>query len=256
MGCLEGVKAMACSNCGSESLIRAHLIPRVFAVEVKVGKSFAANVSKSGTYRSTQSGIWDDTILCAKCDGVLGNYENYAHGVTKRIRAAEDAKPLQQRTLSDVDITMILKCCAGILYKFSLTSRQNGRVELGRYQESLRHFLFHAGAPCPAELDVLVLRPLRFGDDDGVFAYRAPRDDRAHGLNFYRMMLGGVIFFVNLDARGTELHAAKDDFIKAHTTAMRFTMVDALKFEEFTVPAGLVHTGRLSGFLDRAVAGG
>jgi hypothetical protein len=253
---LEGVNAMACSNCGSDSLIKAHLIPRVFAVEVKVGKSFAANVLESGTYRPTQSGIWDNTILCAECDGVLGNYENYAYGVTRRIRATEDAKPWQQRTLADVDVTMILKFCAGILYKFSLTSTENGRVELGRYQESLRHFLFHAGAPCPAELDVLVLRPLRYADDADVFAYRAPRDDRAHGLNFYRMMLGGVIFFVNLDARGTELHAARGDFIKAHTNAMKFTMVDALKFEEFTVPAGLVHTGRLSGFLDRVVPRG
>lgn len=241
---------MTCSNCGSESLIKAHLIPRVFAVEVKVGKSFAANVSESGRFRPTQSGIWDNTILCSKCDGVLGNYENYAYQVTKRIRRAETPTPWQTRTLGDVDVSMILRFCAGILYKFSLTGADNGRVKLGRYQELLRQYLFNSDSLCPPELDVIVLRPIRYANDNGVFAYRAPRDDRASGLNFYRMMLGGVIFFVNLDSRGTASHTLKNEFIKADTNSLKFTIVNAHKFEEYTTPARLVHEGSLSSFLD------
>jgi len=245
---------MSCQNCGSDILIKAHLIPRVFAFEVKVGKSLAAGVTSGDDFKVSQSGVWDKEILCGPCDGVLGEYENYAFGVTKRIREHEDIPPWQQRTLSDVDVQKLLKFCAAILYKFSLTKPLNGRIRLGRYQEVLRRFIFEPGADCPAELDVLILRPLRFPNDNGVFAYRAPRDDRKHGLNYYRMMMGGVIFFVALDARGTSLHSAKDSFIKSHPGAMTFTTVDAQAYEEFTIPARLINEGRLSDYLDRVEA--
>lgn len=242
---------MPCRNCGSHELIKAHLIPRAFAVEVKVGKSIAAGVKSSEAFTHSQSGIWDDQILCGRCDGVLGRYENYTLGLTKRIRACPDTSPWQQHVLSGVDSEYVLKFCAGILYKFSLTTPPKGRIGLGRYQDVLRRFLFEPGVECPPEIDALIIRPLRFPSDDGVFAYRAPRDDRQHGLNCYRMMMGGVIFFVFLDSRGIALHSARDSFIKGESNTMIFTTVPAQAYEEFAIPARLVNQGRLSDFLDR-----
>lgn len=242
---------MQCRNCGSDATIKAHLIPRAFAVEVKAGKSMAANVVSGENFIQTQSGVWDNKILCGPCDGMLGRYENYAHGVTKRIRACRGTHHWQQRTLDRVDTEELLRFCAGILYKFSLTTPRNGRINLGRYQEILRLFLYEPGAPCPPELDALIVRPLRFPNDNGVFAYRTPHNDRQHGLNCYRMMLGGVIFFVFLDARGSSPHRAHGSFLKRTPGAAIFTTVDARIYEEFTIPSRMVHQGRLSDYLDR-----
>lgn len=246
----EDLCSMSCVNCGSAALIKAHLIPRVFAVEVKVGKSFAVGVASGDKFKTSQSGVWDKEILCGPCDGILGEYENYAYGVTKRIRAYKDTQPWQQQVLSNVDVEKLLRFCAGILYKFSLTKPQNGRIKLGKYQEVLRRFIFEPGADCPAELDAWIVRPLRLPNDDGVFAYRAPRGDRKHGLSYFRMMMGGVIFFINLNARGASLHPLKGSFIKAHPEEMTFTTVAAQTYEEFTIPARLVNEGRLSEYLD------
>lgn len=251
---VKGHRRLRCANCNSAELIKAHLIPRVFAVEVLVGKSLVANVTSSDSFTSTQSGIWDKNILCGECDGVLGAYENYAYGVTQRIRAQKGINPWQQRTLSDIDTDKLLRFCAGILYKYSLTKPENGRIRLGRYQEVLRQYIFNPSEACPSELDALLIRPLRFADDDGVFAYRAPRDDRQDGLNCYRMLMGGVIFFVYLDARPTHLHSASSYFIKNYSDNATFTTVAAQAYEEFTIPAHLANSGRLSDRLDRLEA--
>lgn len=49
---------MICNNCGSDALIKAHLIPRAFCVEVQTGKSHAASVTKNESFEVTQSGVW------------------------------------------------------------------------------------------------------------------------------------------------------------------------------------------------------
>jgi len=242
---------MMCLNCGSPKLIKAHLIPRVFAVEVKSGKSLASGVISGDRFEITQSGAWDRDILCGVCDGILGEYENYAFQISRLVRFRKNTFPWQQWVHNDVDSEKILKFCAGILYKYSLTSKKNGKITLGRYQELLKHFIFTPGAGCPPELDALIIRPLRFPNDDGVFAYRAPSDDRQHGLNCYRMMMGGIIFFVFLDSRGTGLHSAREDFIGANPGTLKVTTVDARTYEEFTKPARFANEGRLSDYLDR-----
>lgn len=251
---VEGHRKLRCANCNSAELIKAHLIPRAFAVEVLVGKSLVANVRSSDSFKSTQSGIWDKEILCGKCDGILGAYEDYALRVTQRIRAQNGTAPWQQRTLSDIETDKILRFCAGILYKYSLTKPENGRIRLGRYQEVLRQYIFNPSEPCPSELDALFIRPLRFAGDDGVFAYRAPRDDRQDGLNCYRMMMGGVIFFVYLDARSARPFWASPHLIKKHSDNATVTIVDAQAYEEFTIPERLANSGRLSDHLDHLEA--
>lgn len=242
---------MACANCGSDALIKAHLIPRVFCVEVQEGKSHAASVNTRGEFTPTQSGLWDKTILCGECDGIMGRYENYVYKLTQRIRATENTQAWQRRTLTDVDVTSVLKFCAGILYKYSLTSPEKGRIDLGPYQTMLKEFIFEPDSACPSALDALLIRPLRFPNDNGVFAYRTPHRDKISGLNYYRMMMGGVIFFVNLSNRGTSAHPSREDFIKNHSETVPFVTVDALMYEEYTVPASLAHRGKLSDYLDR-----
>jgi len=243
---------MNCSNCGSDALIKAHLIPRAFCVEVQTGKSHAASVTKDGNFVVNQSGVWDRNILCNKCDGRLGDYEQYAHRVAQEIRSSGSSTVGKTKIVAGVDNIKILRFCAGILYKYSLTTKANGRIDLGRYQEVLRTFIFDPSSPVPSELDALIVRPLRYDNDTGVFAYRAPAPDRQNGVNVFRMMMGGLIFIVQLDKRTLSDGLLSSMLIRGCAEGLPFATVAAADFEEFTTPRELAHSNeRLSTYLDK-----
>lgn len=240
-----------CRNCGSDALIKAHLIPKAFCVEVMTGKSHAASAAKDGRYEVSQSGVWDPNILCAKCDGKLGAYEQYAHRIAQVIRQTGSETSWKTQIVADTENLKVLRFCAGILYKYSLTTKENGQIKLGRYQDVLRSFIFDQNCDTPREIDAFIVRPLKHADDTGIFAYRTPSPDRKHGVNLYRMMMGGLIFFVQLDQRPIS-GIPQEMLIKNQAAGLPFATVDAAEFEEFTIPRGMIQKNeKLSAYLDR-----
>lgn len=247
----ERLESMKCKNCGSSDLIKAHLIPRAFCFEVQNGKSHAVANAGRDAFKIIQSGLWDKGILCSGCDGKLGAYEQYVHKIGQEIRRSGSDTAWKTKIVLGVDNVKVLRFCAGILYKYSLTSKINGQITLGMYQEVLRSFIFDQRSDVPAELDAFVVRPLRYIDDREVFAYRAPLSDRKHGVNIYRMMMGGLIFFVRLDKRPiTDI--PPEMMMKDCAEGLPFTTVDASQFEEFTMPREMVLINEnLSAYLDK-----
>jgi hypothetical protein len=242
---------MTCDNCGAEETIKAHLIPRVFCKQVQTGMSHAAQVNASGNFLISQSGVWDSTILCSTCDGVLGEYERYAHKVSSGVRDRGSDASGRIKIMSNVDTVKMLRFCAGILYKYSLTSERSGKITLGRYKNIIREFIFDQAKPAPNELDVFIFRPLRHYGDKGVFAYRAPLPDRKYGINMYRMMMGGLIFFVKLDRRRISDPNITPFLIKGREE-LSYLTVPATLFEEFKLARDALRINpRLSDYLDQ-----
>ncbi|TFD72148.1 hypothetical protein [Cryobacterium sp. Hb1] len=240
-----------CNNCGAHGTIRSHLIPRAFCVEVQDGPTHAAGVTNAHTFEKTQSGLIDRTILCHKCDGVLGDYENYALKFFRKFREETPRKVGELVPVPDADIPKLLRFCAGILYKYSLTTPEHGRIRLGAYQHALREFLYNEQRGIPLGLGLFVLRPMRFDGDQGVWAYRAPKDDRQEGLNLYRMMMGGVILFVYLDKQIAQRKPEAPNFVSADSSLFSIATVSAFDFEEYTKPQELAfEEGKLSDYLD------
>ena len=237
---------MTCKNCGVNKTIKAHLIPRVFCTQVQTGKSHAASIRKDGMFKISQSGIWDNNILCDKCDGELGTFENYVHKLSQTIRNYGSEFPGKTKIVDNADNVQVLKFCAGILYKYSLTTEENGRINLGRYQNILRNFLFN-NTSVPEELDVLIFRLIRYPYDNDVFAYRAPMLDRKFGVNMYRMMMGGLVFFIKLDKK----EIAEEMLIKT-ANGVPYVIALASHFEEFKIAKNIIKEHeKLSNFLDK-----
>jgi hypothetical protein len=242
---------LICKKCNAEKTIKAHLVPRVFCTQVQTGKSHAVLVTKNGNFKTSQSGIWDNEILCAKCDGVLGEYENYMYKVSSSIRSGGSDVPGKCKIVEGVDTANVLKFCAGILYKYSLTSKQNGQIQLDRYQDVLKDFIFVENAETPLELDAFVFRPLRYLQDDGVFAYRAPLPDRKYGVNIYRMMMGGLVFFIKLDRRVLPDESIQKIMIK-NCEGMPYLTTPVIDLEEFEEPRSIFDKNqRLSDYLNK-----
>jgi len=72
----------------------------------------------------------------------------------------------------------------GVLWKYSVASAENGRIEVGPYQNTVRDVAF-SRINVPKLIDALLIRLKLHRDDGDVFAYRAPKPDRQEGMNGY-----------------------------------------------------------------------
>ena len=242
---------MACLNCGERKTIRAHLIPRSFAREVQVGKAHAVVRVNGEILKLTQSGIFDTDILCGPCDNHLGSYESYALKALRRVRKAATGFPSDKvLTVTDIDGDKMVRFCAAILWKYSVTSRRNGRIELGPYQGTLKSVIFD-NAPIPTQIDAFAFRLVRDSKDDGVFSYRTPRPDRKEGINVFRLMVGGTLFFIRVDKRSLENRVLAPLWLRGQSS-MSVLVAPAQFFEEYKSGQKLAHSdSKLSRFLEK-----
>lgn len=239
---------MSCLICGTVPTIKSHLIPKVFAREVQVGKAHAL-VRSSEDFDTTQSGIFERGILCKTCDNELGKFENYAAMRFRKIRQDTKASHYGLHVLSDTSGDNILRFAAGLLWKYSVASQESGRINLGPYSDILRDIAF-SQKTIPKNVDAIVVRLKTHDEDDGVFAYRAPAPDRKENVNGYRILVGGMFIFVKLDQQVPH-GGAFEHFSIAGKSALPYTVIHAQHFEEYQLAEKLVHNGRLSDFLDK-----
>ena len=217
--------------------------------EVQVGKAHAVT-SGDAQFASSQSGLWDMNILCASHDGELGRFEAEALTAFQRLRAQAAGQGVGTYDLTGIDSRSLLKFYAAILFKYAITRKELGKIELGPFLEPIQNFLFR-NAPVPTFLDALLIRPLLHAADAEVFAYRAPRWDRKFNRNMYRMMMGGVIAFVLVDNTPlqdphTRVHLIKDSAVP------KYTVLPAQQFEEFTMARALIaDNDRLASYLEK-----
>jgi hypothetical protein len=190
---------MACLNCGADATVRAHLIPQTFVREVRGdAKGHALTNSELSSFQPSQNGRYDDAILCAACDNILGKEEKYASETLAAIRRSALHIVGRAFMVDGIEGDRLLRFAAGIAWKYSVTKPQYGGIALGPYSLILRDLLFrdaHTGEAVDA-----FLMKLHSGDDIAYF-YRAPSLERYEGLNFVRFAVGGFIVLLKLDRR-------------------------------------------------------
>lgn len=239
---------MTCLVCGKTPTVRSHLIPRAMAREVQVGTGHAV-IKRPGEFIHTQSGLYETSILCADCDNALGRIENIAAKAFRRIR--QEAKKLGEGKywIAGVSGDDILRFLAGVMWKFSVASTRHEKIQLGPYQQIAQELAFSDGL-LPDSCDAWLVRLKIKEDDDSVFAYRAPKPDRIHGVNGYRLILGGVFAFVKTDQRKPQWGGLEGHSIKAKAD-LPYSVEWAQRFPEYRVAASLTHRGKLSEYLDK-----
>ncbi|VVO95881.1 hypothetical protein PS865_02587 [Pseudomonas fluorescens] len=239
---------MSCLICGTTPTINSHLLPRTFAREVQVGKAHALARS-SDDYDHTQSGVFEQDMLCKNCDNNLGKFENIAAQAFRKIRKSAKDAVVGKYLLTGSKGDDILRFAAGTLWKYSVSSEQNGRIDLGPYRDILRDIAFNQ-SPIPASIDALLFRLKTHDEDDGVFAYRTPKSDRQEGVNGYRLLVGGMLIFIKTDKQNPKSDAYTLGSIRGKTD-LPYIVLPAQEFEEFRKARDLVQSGPLSAFLDK-----
>lgn len=243
---------MSCLWCGAEPTIKAHLIPQAFAKEVRDGDRDHALVRSDGQFRPTKNGLFDFHLLCAQCDGHLGNHERYAFQSLQRLRNATVTICNRTIEVDGLDTNQLLRFMAGLVWKYASTKRELGQLDIGSYRSILADIAF-TNAPVPPSVDAFFIRA--FTGSDEVYSYRAPLRQKIDGANFVRFSLGGCLFFLKIDKRPNPLNPPERHWLRSQDSFLVYTPPLAWT-EEGRMTIGLRRTNTaLNEFLRKVAMG-
>ncbi len=175
-------------------------MPRGFARDIMKGHKHNIQVSIENV-RATQHGVYDPKILCAKCDGILGAFDDYAIETCRRFKA-EHVIQHGMFSLSNVDGDKFTKFVLAVLWRASISTRvEFKKVALGPYESLAQKVLFGA-APLTdmCGFEVMLSRyTSRKIDVEGI--YTLPAKIEGLGVNGWGFAVSGFRFIVKVDGR-------------------------------------------------------
>jgi len=130
--------------CPNTELIKAHIVARGFADEARGPYSHNWLISDQRVSH-IQLGVWDSGILCATCDGKLGDLDNYALSVCRRFAGKHVVRPDGLFEMSGVDGDKFATFILSLLWRASITTRPEfAKTSLGSYEDRARDVIFGA----------------------------------------------------------------------------------------------------------------
>jgi hypothetical protein len=235
-------------NCGAPKTIQAHLIPKAFVMEVKGGRGEQHLIIHQGASppKVSNTGVYDKAILCGPCDNVLGRYEKYAHSILGQLRRGQ-LEPGRVVTVEPLDGDRLVRFAAGIAWKYAVTTKERGRIDIGPYPEILRSVAW-GEQPIPDTIDLAMFRIIEFDGD--VYFYRTPMPDRQDGVNIVRFAVGSFVFFLKIDRRRPSGVVPADCWLRGRSVGT-FLTVPASAFEEGRIHAKLASHPTVRNFFGR-----
>jgi hypothetical protein len=188
-------------GCTSTALIDAHIIGRGFARMIMGDGKHNVKVSLDRTV-VTHHGVYDRKILCARCDGVLGKYDDYAIKVCRRFVKEHRPSSGGRFVLEGVDGDCFAKFVLSVLWRASISDRPEcHKVKLGPYDDLVRDVLF--GAKSLAELKSYRLYVARYqsAKPNPPPFYLFPEPMRVDQRNGWGFVLNGFRIEATLDQR-------------------------------------------------------
>lgn len=188
-------------GCNCTKLIKAHIVPRCFARALMGQSTHNIQVSLVNA-RPTQHGVYDPTILCAKCDGILGEYDDYAIEICKRFEPDHIVKD-ETFELANVDGDKFAKFALALLWRASISSRPEfKKINLGPYERAARDVLF--GAKPLSDIrgyELMLFRFKKIANFDVPGFYSSPSRLGNLGVNGWKFALSGFKFVAKMDQR-------------------------------------------------------
>ena len=190
-------------GCTATNLCNAHVVPQGFARDVRGDGATNRRVTGTGIKAAFPAlGDYDPAILCAVCDGVLGELDKYAIETFRRFADV----PLKLGTiaaLDDVDGDWISRFVLAVLWRASISRRPEWRnVALGPFSDPAAAIVFgdRPLSDLPA-YQLIAYRYQRDPDLDPTRLYSTPTRARMDGLNTISIALSGFRFVAKIDRR-------------------------------------------------------
>jgi hypothetical protein len=202
----EDKKLGMCRWCEqSTTLIRAHIIPEAFYAPIMgdSGKVVILQPSELKAAQFTSTGIYDPGILCSKCDGLLGQLDEYGLKIFKGPPSESDRVTvgfLPGYDLHCDDVPRAQMFLLSVLWRASVTSQRFFQtVNLGRkYEDKIRHLIDSKEEITETDFEFVVIRTVDHPYDGG---FAPPFRVRFEGVTAQQLYLPYFKFIVRMDQR-------------------------------------------------------
>jgi hypothetical protein len=193
-----------CKLCRTDrQLIKAHIIPQSFyAPASSDGVAKILSNTKGVWPKKTPIGVYDENILCADCDGKLGELDQHAaeqllqNGPTKTIQTTEPDSKVIARCYETADPGKLLLFIASVVWRASVSSHDFfSRVELGPYEAIIRAMLQGKDRDSPR------VQALLAEFDKSNTATLDPHSTRTDGVRFWVVYARQFVFYLKLDSQ-------------------------------------------------------
>ncbi len=207
--------AAKCKICGDAPTIKSHLIPEAFVKEIfyhpKNDEKHMLVFNETGYKARSTTGRYESDLLCGKCDGKLGVFEESALVLLRDIRQIKIGRKSGTDSVIKNGVYSfrvakadeLIRFACGILWKYmSVPDSNPGKITVDDFRLPFEQVCFH-DAPIPMEIDVFlerdVLSATAFDDPHGVFYYVTPSVNMRGGKRTAWFSVGGFIVYVKLD---------------------------------------------------------
>ncbi|MEA3052668.1 MAG: hypothetical protein QOG72_1571 [Sphingomonadales bacterium] len=207
------IKTCRAPGCTETSLCHAHIIPAGFARTLSDLGGHNKAIRSTGAKPAKQPhGEFDAGILCPRCDGKLGAYDEYA------IRFCDSLSMTRSTATGGIfrhapfDGPQFARAILAILWRASVSERDQFRdINLGPYRERAAAILFEE-KPLSSfpEFEVVLHRYASDDHDARKFVFM-PLRIRSGALNAFTIGLGGFLVWAKVDQR--PIHRLLAEFV-------------------------------------------
>jgi len=134
-----------CHYCGQmKELCEAHIIPYWTARYIKkkaMGKPLKLANTNEDYVKNSQKGIYDEEILCANCDNILGEFDGYAKTVFLDTNPSRHGA-VKAWIFNGVDKEKIIKFFLSVAWRASISNlTEFDNFKLGRYEDQIKEYI-------------------------------------------------------------------------------------------------------------------
>lgn len=194
---------MLCRLCERQKkLIEAHVIPRCLHAPLKTTNPMLTLSKDPSVHpRGSHTGEYDTSILCAECDNVLGQWDDYACDllIYKVPEQKVQTRPNGQQYyfLRDYHYAQFKIFFLSVLWRMSISTRPMFQtVSLGPFESQLRQKLLHEDPGGAEDFAVFIYR---YVDELGRSTMLGTRAERLEGIKVYNVGLPGYLAVVKVD---------------------------------------------------------
>lgn len=198
---MDSLRNCRAPGCIATRLITAHIIPQ--GIARRLSKSEGGNYSIDGMRAGRakfQNGCYDKSILCASCDGHLGNrYDGYISSLCPIIPRTGLSELNTPFIWNPIDGSRFISAILAILWRASISRRQEWcDIDLGPYEDLVASVLFNGASLETLQGFEVVLERLASSKFDARRVFTHPI--RTMGAQCeYCMIIGGFRVTVRFD---------------------------------------------------------
>lgn len=179
-------------------LCKSHIIPE-FHYDPLYNQYHKIFVLATGSWNGPpmiQTGVWE-RLLCAKCEGKLSQWENYASEFIFRTTSAPDRYD-DALVWRNIDYSKFKLYQLSLLWRFGITSKYGYRIDLEEHAEILRKMIFAADPGRESMYPCMILFPQNQIIDLQQWI-QGPEKIVVDGCRMVRLFLNGFMWLYFLD---------------------------------------------------------